>query len=137
VAAPADTTAVAVAVDTVTNPRAALLGSVSGRLRTHVGEAFESAQPDVVEASSPVLEPRTIATLEQGRVGEVVCDGNDGKLETVAVGSKIGLFTCGSDGEWHFGWLINAVSAPRHKTVKPVSTGAIQHGVLQTAKAYR
>jgi len=60
---------------------------------------------------------------------------NDGKLETVAVGSKIGLFTCGSDGEWHFGWLINA--APRHKTVKPVRTGAIQHGVLQTAKAYR
>lgn len=62
---------------------------------------------------------------------------NDGKLETVPVGSKIGLFTCGSDGEWHFGWLVNAISAPPHKTVKPVVTGAIQHGVLQAAKAYR
>jgi hypothetical protein len=62
---------------------------------------------------------------------------NDGKLETVAVGSKIGLFTCGSDGEWHFGWLINAISAPPHKTVKPVNTGAIRHGVPQVARASR
>jgi hypothetical protein len=62
---------------------------------------------------------------------------NDGKLETVAVGSKVGLFTCGSDGEWHFGWLINAISVPRNKTVKPVGTGAIRRGVLQAAKAYR
>lgn len=62
---------------------------------------------------------------------------NNGKLETVAVGSKIGLFTCGSDGEWHFGWFINAISGPQHKTVKPVVTGVIQHGVLRAAKAYR
>jgi hypothetical protein len=61
---------------------------------------------------------------------------NDGKLETVPVGSKIGLFTCGSDGEWHFGWLINAISVPGHKTVKPISTGTIQHGVLRTAKVH-
>lgn len=62
---------------------------------------------------------------------------NDGKLETVAVGSKVGLFTCGSDGEWHFGWLINAISAPPKKSVKPVNTSAIRHHVLQAAKAYR
>lgn len=63
---------------------------------------------------------------------------NNGKLETVPVGSKVGLFTCGSDGEWHFGWLINAISAPpQHKTLKPVVSGAIQHGVLQAAKARR
>ncbi|MFI4977665.1 MAG: hypothetical protein ACHQC8_03140 [Solirubrobacterales bacterium] len=62
---------------------------------------------------------------------------NNGKLETVAVGSKIGLFTCGSDGEWHFGWLINAVTAPPHKTVKPVNTGAIRHGVLRAARVSR
>jgi hypothetical protein len=62
---------------------------------------------------------------------------NDGKLETVAVGSKIGLFTCGSDGEWHFGWLVNAISAPGHKAISPVGTGTIQHRVLLTAKAFR
>lgn len=62
---------------------------------------------------------------------------NDGKLETVAVGSKIGLFTCGSDGEWHFGWLINAISAAPKKSVKPVATGALRHGVLRTVRAYR
>ena len=62
---------------------------------------------------------------------------NDGKIETVPVGSKVGLFTCGSDGEWHFGWLVNANSAPPHKTLTPVGTSAIQHGVLQRAKAGR
>lgn len=62
---------------------------------------------------------------------------NDGKLETVAVGSKIGLFTCGSDGEWHFGWLINAISAPPHKSVGSAGAGAVHHGVLQAAKASR
>ena len=60
---------------------------------------------------------------------------NDGKVETVPVGSKVGLFTCGSDGEWHFGWLVNAVSSPTHKTIKAPVSGAIQHGVLQRSKA--
>jgi len=62
---------------------------------------------------------------------------NNGKIETVAVGSKVGLFTCGSDGEWHFGWLINAISVPPKKTIKPLPTMAINHGVLQAARAYR
>jgi hypothetical protein len=62
---------------------------------------------------------------------------NDGKIETVPVGSKVGLFTCGSDGEWHFGWLINAISAPPKKTIKPLPTTVIHHGVLQAARAYR
>ena len=62
---------------------------------------------------------------------------NDGKVETVPVGTKVGLFTCGSDGEWHFGWLVNAISAPSHKTIKAPVVGAIQHGVLQRSKAGR
>jgi hypothetical protein len=61
---------------------------------------------------------------------------NDGKLETVAVGSKIGLFTCGSDGEWHFGWLINArTEAP--KKVKPINTVVLHKSALPTARAAR
>ncbi len=62
---------------------------------------------------------------------------NDGKLETVSVGTRVGLFVCGSDGEWHFGWLITGLSAPPHKSVKPVATGTIRHGALQVTKAYR
>ena len=62
---------------------------------------------------------------------------NDGKVETVPVGSKVGLFTCGSDGEWHFGWAVNALSNPTHKTIKAPVAGAIQHGVLQRSKAGR
>lgn len=62
---------------------------------------------------------------------------NDGRIETVPVGTRVSLFVCGSDGEWHFGWLITGISAPPHKSVKPVLTGAVRHGVLQAAKAYR
>jgi len=62
---------------------------------------------------------------------------NDGKVETVPVGTKVGLFTCGSDGEWHFGWLVSAVSNPTHKTIKAPVSGAIQHGALQLSKAGR
>jgi hypothetical protein len=61
---------------------------------------------------------------------------NDGHLETVAVGSKIGLFTCGSDGEWHFGWLINAISAPPKK-VKPIIAGAVSHSALRAVRVAR
>jgi hypothetical protein len=28
-----------------------------------------------------------------------------GNVTYVPVGTRIGLFHCGSDGEWHFGWL--------------------------------
>ena len=62
---------------------------------------------------------------------------NDGKLETVPVGSKVGLFTCGSDGEWHFGWLINAIGAPPKKSIKPTHTNAIHRGVLRAALVKR
>jgi hypothetical protein len=62
---------------------------------------------------------------------------NDGKLETVAVGSKIGLFTCGSDGEWHFGWLITEISSPPKKTVKAVGVTVVRRGSLQAAQASR
>ncbi len=76
------------------------------------------------------------ADTKQGTGGSKGCQvENDGKVETVPAGSKVGLFTCGSDGEWHFGWLVNATTA--HKTLKPVTTGAVQHGILQRSKAAR
>jgi hypothetical protein len=60
---------------------------------------------------------------------------NDGKVETVAVGTRVGLFVCGSDGEWHFGWLVTGIVAPPHKKLAPVAT--VRHGVLQPAKLGR
>lgn len=48
-----------------------------------------------------------------------VYNENTGKTELVPVGSKVGLFTCGSDGEWHFGWLINAAARPPHAPASP------------------
>ena len=65
--------------------------------------------------------PAANADRKQGNGGATGCDiynENTGKTETVPVGTKVGLFTCGSDGEWHFGWLINA--APK-RSVAPVS----------------
>ena len=59
------------------------------------------------------------ADAKQGTGGTQGCQiENDGKVETVPVGSKVGLFTCGQDGEWHFGWLINAIKAPS-RTLAP------------------
>jgi hypothetical protein len=76
------------------------------------------------------------ADTKKGSGGSAGClIENDGKLETVPVGSKVGLFTCGSDGEWHFGWLINAMAAPPSKSVSSGGTAPLHHGVLQAAKA--
>lgn len=83
------------------------------------------------------------ADSKQGNGGTKGClIENDGKLETVPVGSKVGLFTCGEDGEWHFGWLINAVSGAKVKA-NPSSggsthgVGAARSGVVRVARSAR
>jgi len=83
------------------------------------------------------------ADIKQGNGGAKGCQiENDGKIETVPVGTKVGLFTCGEDGEWHFGWLINAISAPKAKA-NPVTTGpnhgtaALHSRTQRVAKAAR
>jgi hypothetical protein len=62
---------------------------------------------------------------------------NNGKLETVPVGTKISLLTCGADGEWHFGWLITQISAPPKKTVTTVGVSVVRRGAVQAAQASR
>jgi hypothetical protein len=75
------------------------------------------------------------ADSKKGTGGSSGCQiENDGKVETVPVGTKVGLFTCGQDGEWHFGWLINAIKAPS-KALNPGSSTPLHHGVLQVASA--
>lgn len=39
-------------------------------------------------------------------------EDENGNVSYVPEGTRIGLFRCGSDGEWHFGWLVNARTAP-------------------------
>jgi len=75
------------------------------------------------------------ADSKKGTGGSSGCQiENDGKVETVPVGTKIGLFTCGQDGEWHFGWLINAIKAPS-KSLNPGGSAPLHHGVLRVAPA--
>jgi hypothetical protein len=46
----------------------------------------------------------------------------DGTTSTVPVGTQIGLFHCGSDGEWHFGWLTTDLVKPPTTTGGTVGT---------------
>jgi hypothetical protein len=75
------------------------------------------------------------ADSKQGSGGSKGClIENDGHLETVPVGSKILLFTCGADGEWHLGWLVTQISAPPKKTVKTVGVTVVRRGSMQAAQ---
>lgn len=72
----------------------------------------------IVAIAMTLAAPAANADRKQGGTEAKGCDvynENTGKTEQVPVGTKVGLFTCGSDGEWHFGWLVNAgrVSQPR------------------------
>jgi hypothetical protein len=78
------------------------------------------------------------ADTKQGSGGSKGClIENNGHLETVPVGTKISLLTCGSDGEWHIGWLITQISAPPKKTVKTVGVTIVHRGAVQAAQAAR
>jgi hypothetical protein len=78
------------------------------------------------------------ADTKQGSGGSKGClIENNGHLETVPVGTKISLLTCGADGEWHFGWLITQISAPPKKTVKTVGVSVVHRGSVQAAQASR
>lgn len=47
----------------------------------------------------------------------------DGKTVQVPEGSRVGLFYCGTDGEWHVGWLVDAiVGGTTTTTTSPVKT---------------
>jgi hypothetical protein len=48
----------------------------------------------------------------------------DGSVTYVPVGTLVGLFKCGSDGEWHFGWLVDHLKAPT------TSTGGLTTGTV-------
>jgi hypothetical protein len=75
------------------------------------------------------------ADSKKGTGGSTGCQiENNGNVEYVPVGTKVGLFTCGQDGEWHFGWLINAIKAPS-KSLSPGGSAPLHHGVLRVVPA--
>jgi hypothetical protein len=83
------------------------------------------------------------ADIKQGNGAAAGCPiENNGKTETVPVGTRIGLFTCGEDGEWHFGWVITSISGAKVKA-NPSTGGALHtvgapvQGVLRVARGAR
>jgi hypothetical protein len=67
-----------------------------------------------------------------GTTGASGCpvEHEDGSVTYVPVGTRIGLFHCGSDGEWHFGGLVDSRVAPTTTT-----GGVITNGVLSPTAA--
>jgi hypothetical protein len=57
--------------------------------------------------ASVALAPSAFAEPKSGGGGSRGCPVEDehGNVSYVPVGTVVGLFHCGSDGEWHFGWL--------------------------------
>jgi hypothetical protein len=55
----------------------------------------------------------------------------DGRVTYVPVGTRVGLFKCGSDGEWHFGWLVDHLVAGDGGT----TTGPVVNGTLAPVAA--
>src|SRR5437763_2615866 len=45
-----------------------------------------------------------------------------GNVTYVSQGTRIGLFVCGSDGEWHFGWLVTGRQASQQPVGSPTGT---------------
>jgi hypothetical protein len=62
-------------------------------------------------------------TKTQGPAKGCPVENSNGTTSTVAVGTRIGLFYCGADGEWHFGWLVNGRTeeVPPKPVVGPVA----------------
>lgn len=65
------------------------------------------------------------------------CDVEDsvtGKISQVTEGTQAGLMYCGADGQWHFGWAVNArvdttpkppVKKPGRAAAAPQATTAV------------
>lgn len=82
------------------------------------------------------------ADVKSGGGGSRGCAVEDehGNVTYVPVGTHYLLFTCGSDGEWHFGWLITEAKAPPTKgigggTTVTTTTGGVTQAPVAMLKA--
>jgi hypothetical protein len=93
-------------------------------LRTRVGTiaAIGAVAAALVASGPAAAQPKSGSGSAKG----CPVEHEDGSTTYVPVGSQIGLFHCGSDGEWHFGWLTNALVKP------PTDSGPIVTGTTAT-----
>ncbi len=90
------------------------------RIRQRIGAlAAIAAIGTTFAAATPAANAQPKGGSGEAKGCEVYNE-NTGKTELVPVGSKVGLFTCGSDGEWHFGWLITGLRPPHGSGSHPV-----------------
>jgi hypothetical protein len=72
----------------------------------------------LIGASSAHALPR-----EGTGAGGCPVEHENGAVSYVPVGTRIGLFVCGSDGDWRFGWLVDGrTAAPPVPSIESAST---------------
>jgi hypothetical protein len=90
-------------------------------LRARLGTllAVGAVAATLVAAGPAAAQPKGGGTTSKG----CPVEHEDGSVTYVPVGSQIGLFHCGSDGEWHFGWLTTDLVKPPTTGTGPVIAG--------------
>jgi hypothetical protein len=80
-----------------------VLGAGAAATALALSAGIASAEP--IGPNGPAKKP--------GYCAVVNTDSNGNATVTyVPTGTRMGLSDCGGDGEWHFGWLVDAVQAP-------------------------
>jgi hypothetical protein len=72
------------------------------RARLHLLVALGAASVALIGAGPAQARPKQ-DTASRG----CAVENENGSISLVGVGTRIGLFVCGSDSDWHFGWLVN------------------------------
>jgi hypothetical protein len=86
-------------------------GAVAAALAVSTGVAASaSAQP--IGPNGPAKKPGYCAVVNTDSSGNET-------VEYVPTGSRMGLSYCGADGEWHFGWLVDARTTDPGPTTGP------------------
>jgi hypothetical protein len=89
------------------------------RLRTRISAVLAAG---VVSAALVAAGPAAAQPKGGGTVRGCPVEHEDGSVTYVPVGTQIGLFHCGSDGDWHFGWLTtDLVAQPGTGVTAPVA----------------
>ena len=92
-----------------------VLGAGAAAAALALSAGIASAEP--IGPNGPAKKP--------GYCAVVNTDSNGNETVTyVPTGTRSGLSYCGSDGEWHFGWLVDAVTAPTGGTNGGVNVGS-------------